>query len=78
MIAVLSCPDGQIPITHKQGLNVDWGVNCDGGGTPTTSPITIGLSDLAWSDVSLLIGALLLTCCVAVGFNLLGKMFFRG
>lgn len=38
----------------------------------------LGLSTLPWSDVSLLISALILSCSLAVGFNIISKQFYRG
>ncbi|MDP1942117.1 MAG: hypothetical protein Q8K54_15900 [Gallionella sp.] len=37
----------------------------------------LSLSTLPWADVHALIGALLLSCCIAVGFNILAGQFRR-
>jgi hypothetical protein len=33
---------------------------------------------LPWSDVALLIGALMFSCCLAIGFNMVSKLLNRG
>lgn len=78
MDAIISCAGDAIPTMGKQGLDPWYGFQCSDGSVPVTSPVQVGLADLAWSDVSLLIGSLLLSCCIAVGWNLIGKMFYRG
>ena len=39
---------------------------------------SLSLSTLPWSDVHLLISALILSCSLAVGFNIISKLFYRG
>ena len=67
---LIGCIDPGVPVINS-GL-----VECSNASTPFISPVLYGLSDLSWSDVSLLVGALLTSCVLAYTFNLLGKMFF--
>jgi len=78
MDAIVSCVGDAIPVLSKPGLQPFYGFTCSDGSVPVTSPVSLGLSDLAWSDVSLLISALLLSACLAAGWNLLYKLFYRG
>lgn len=78
MDAIIACPGSETVLIGKASLDQWYGFQCSGGSIPSSSPISMGLSDLAWSDVSLLIGSLLLSCCIAYGWNLIGKMFHRG
>jgi len=68
---LIVCLDPAVPVINS-GL-----VECSDTSTPYISPVLYGLADLAWSDVSLLVGALLTSCALAVGFNLLGHMFIK-
>ena len=78
---VLVCPEGSALIAYQQGLNPCCFTRCYDGTNitvPVSAPVTMGLADLAWADVNTLIGALLLSCTIAVSFNILGRMFYRG
>lgn len=79
---VAVCPPGAPLTFYQKGLNPCCYVYCNDGTTagviPTSSPVSMGLQDLAWSDVNLLIGALLLSVCIAAGWNILSKLFYRG
>ncbi|WP_143100963.1 hypothetical protein [Nitrosomonas eutropha] len=50
---------------------------CQSSIAPVAVPMANGLSDLSWSDVGALIGALLIACCIAASYNLLFSMFNR-
>jgi hypothetical protein len=78
---VLTCPEPQILQAYIHGTQPCCSIKCTDGtnlSPPVSVPVTMGLQDLAWSDVSLLIGALILSCSLAIGFNILAKMFYRG
>lgn len=77
MRAVIECPDPQYPVLDGVPLT-GYVIKCSGGSAPTTSPVLSGLAELDWSDVSILIGALLLSATLATAFNILSKMFHRG
>ena len=77
MRAVIECPDPEFPAL--QGTQATGYVMvCSDGSVPTTSPVLSGLAELEWSDVSLLVGALLLSATLATAYNILSKMFHRG
>ncbi|MFZ2884189.1 MULTISPECIES: hypothetical protein [Nitrosomonas] len=50
---------------------------CQSSIAPVAVPMVNGLSDLSWTDVTALIGALLLCCAAAASYNLLFSMFNR-
>ncbi len=72
------CPPGQPLTFYQQGSSPCCYARCADASVPQAVPVTMGLSDLAWSDVSLLISALLLSACIAAGWNILYKLFYRG
>jgi hypothetical protein len=72
MIFAISCTNNQIPIVER-GI-----ITCPTGNDLVIVPILSGLADLPWSDVMLLVGALLVSASLATGFNILAKMFYRG
>jgi hypothetical protein len=72
MRAVLICPDPEYPIIFRGSPA------CSGGSPVDTAPFFTGMADLTWGDTSLLIGSLLLSCSIAVCFNILSKQFHRG
>lgn len=79
MDAIIVCAGSAVPTLVKAGLASYYAVQCSDGSVPGTAPMgAVGLSDLAWSDVTLLISALLLSCCMAAGWNILYKLFYRG
>lgn len=67
-----TCPEPEFPV-NVRGIPA-----CSNGGEFYFTPIMSGLGDLDWNDVSLLIGALLLSATIATGWNILAKMFYRG
>lgn len=77
MQAVITCDGGAIPSLIKD-TNKHYEITCSDGSIPSTAPIALGLSDLAWSDVMLLASALLTACVLATTWNILGKLFHRG
>ncbi|MDR4513153.1 hypothetical protein [Nitrosomonas sp.] len=68
----ISCPPPDYPIVDRGTIQ------CTNNNTLTLEPIFSGIGDLAWSDVSILIGALFLSASIATAWNILGKMFYRG
>lgn len=72
MRAVLICPDPEYPIIYR-GQPA-----CSGGAQVDTAPYFTGMSNLSWGDTSLLIGALLLSCAIAAGYNIIAKQLHRG
>lgn len=72
------CPPGQPLTFYQKGVNPCCYAQCSDGSIPQAVPVTMGLSDLAWSDVSALIAALMLAACLAAGWSILYKLFYRG
>lgn len=79
MDAIIVCAGSATPVLVKAGLANYYAFQCSDGSIPGTAPMgAVGLSDLAWSDASLLVSALLTACVLATCWNILGKMFHRG
>jgi hypothetical protein len=80
MDAIIVCSGSAVPTLVKtSGLSTIYGVQCSDGSTPGTAAMgAVGLSGLDWSDVTLLISAVLLSACIAAGWNILYKLFYRG
>lgn len=74
--AFISCASPAIPSLVNSGTGYE--IVCSDSSIPSLVPAAIGLSDLAWTDVFLLISAVLLSACLATGWNMIGKLFYRG
>jgi len=74
--AFIACtpPAEQILVDTGSGHTI----GCSDLTTPYLTPVLGGLNDLAWNDANLLVVALLTSCCIAVGWNIVGKVFYRG
>lgn len=75
MRAIVTCPDPEQP-QFIAGTN-GYEIICSGSAVPNLEAVFYGLGDLTWNDVSLLIGALLLSCTIAASYNLLAGLFNR-
>lgn len=76
---IISCgPDPEFPFFHQPAGTDYYTIKCTDFSAPQIVAVDLGLSELPWSDVTLLIGALLLSCSIAAGINLLTRMFYRG
>lgn len=87
---LISCPAGYQLFFFVKGLSGCCYMQCGSGSSPdltggtsttvppTVTPFSSGLSDLAWSDVGLLIAALFTACCIAAGYHILSRLFYRG
>lgn len=75
MRAIITCPDPENPV-FVAGTN-GYEIQCSGTATPALEAVFYGLGSLQWEDVSLLIGALLLSCTIATGYNILANAFGR-
>lgn len=71
-----TCPDNSELTLTEVSAGVFSPV-CQSSIAPVAVPMANGLSDLSWSDVTSLIGALLLACCIAASYNLLFSTFNR-
>lgn len=71
MRGAVVCPGAEIPEFDLGGFVV-----CSGSSAPIFSVENMGLEDLAWSDVSLLIAALLSAVALAAAFNLVGSFIW--
>jgi hypothetical protein len=69
MRAAVYCPADQVP-EFSTGSII-----CSGGGSPSFV-VDSGLGVLAWSDVALLMGALLVSVALAAGYSLIGSMMW--
>ncbi|MDR4520012.1 MAG: hypothetical protein R3E36_05350 [Nitrosomonas sp.] len=76
---IITCgADPEFPFFFQLAGTDYFTIKCSDSTVPQFSPVYSGLSELPWSDVTLLIGALLLSCSIAAGINLLTRMFYRG
>jgi hypothetical protein len=76
---IISCgADPVFPVFFQPASTDYYTIKCSDSSVPQFVPVYSGLGELPWADVTLLIGALLLSCSIATGINLLTRMFYRG
>ena len=71
MRGAIYCSGDEVPQFGAAGL-----VECSGGSAPQFVGELPGLGDLAWSDVTLLLGAVLLVFSVAAAWQMLSSFMW--
>ena len=71
MKGAISCPGAEVPEFDAGGLVV-----CSGASAPIFVGEAPGLGDLAWSDVSLLLGAVLVAFSIASAWQMVGSFMW--
>ena len=71
MRGTISCPGAEVPVFDAGGL-----VTCSGASAPFFVGDSPGLGDLAWSDVSILLGAVLVSFATAAAWQMVGSFMW--